>query len=149
MIITFCGHSDYIQNNRDEEKILAILEEQTVNTQVDFYLGGYGNFDNFAYFCAKKHKALHPNARLIFITPYLPPRIDAKEYDDIIYPALEHAPPKFAISHRNKWMIKKADVVIAYVCHEFGQSHKSLSIAKSQNKTIINIASHITQKDKV
>lgn len=140
MIVTFCGHSDYISNALDEEKILAILDEQTANTQVDFYLGGYGKFDSFAYFCAKKYKALHPSARLIFITPYYPPRETALKYDDTIYPALEKVPRRFAISHRNKWMIEHADIVIAYVCRSFGGASDSLRLAKNRNKLIFNIA---------
>ena len=140
MIVTFCGHSDYIQSSSDEDKILSILEENTADTQVDFYLGGYGNFDNFAYNCAKKYKALHPSARLIFITPYLPPRNTEQKYDEIIYPALETVPRKFAISHRNRWMIEKADIVITYVLRSISNSYTRLTFAKRHNKRIFNIA---------
>lgn len=139
MIITFCGHSDYIQNSFDEEKILSILEANTAYCQVDFYLGGYGNFDNFAYHCTKKYQALHPSARLIFITPYLLQRETKQKYDEIIYPSLENIPPKFALLHRNKWMIEHSDIVIAYVSRRFGGAYKSLTIAKHKNKQIFNI----------
>ena len=142
MIVTFCGHSDYRPSSSDEDKILSILEENAAGTQVDFYLGGYGNFDNFAYNCSKKYKALHPSARLIFITPYYPPRETPQRYDEIIYPALENIPFKFAISHRNRWMIDRADILIAYVCHKFGGAYKSFALAKHQNKPIFNIANY-------
>ena len=142
MIVTFCGHSDYRESSSDEDKILSILEENTAGQKVDFYLGGYGNFDNFAYNCSKKYKALHPSARLIFITPYYPPRETPQHYDEIIYPSLENIPLKFAISHRNRWMIDKADIVIAYICHKVGGAYKSLALAKHQNKPIFNIANY-------
>ena len=142
MIITFCGHSDYVKNALDEEKVFSILNAYAQN-QIDFYLGGYGNFDSFAYSCAQKYKALHPTARLIFVTPYFPPRKTEETYDEIIYPALENIPMRFAISYRNEWMIDNADIVIAYVYHTFGGAQKTLSVAKRKNKTIFNIAKPI------
>ena len=142
MIITFCGHSDYVKNTLDEEKVFSILNEYAQN-QIDFYLGRYGNFDSFAYSCAKKYKALQPAARLIFITPYYPSRKTTLIYDETAYPPLENVPPKFAISHRNIWMIEHADIVIAYITHSFGGAYKSYTAAKRKNKTIFNIAKPI------
>ena len=139
MIITFCGHSNYVRHKDDEEKILSVLETYSDQKHIDFYLGEYGKFDSFAYSCAKKYKALHSCTRLIFITPYLPPKKTFFQYDEIIYPALENVPPRFAISYRNKWMVKEADVVIAYVCHKFGGAYKTYIMANRANKTVINI----------
>ena len=55
MVITFFGHSDCVIN-LNEEFVIKILEEIVKERQVDFYLGGYGNFDEFALKCAKKYK---------------------------------------------------------------------------------------------
>ena len=143
MKISFVGHSRVV--NHENVKML-VKEQIRLNIGLDerliCYLGGYGDFDSFAYFCAKKYKALHPSARLIFITPYYPPRETALKYDDTIYPALENVPPRFAISHRNRWMIARADIVIAYICHKFGGAYKTLTIAKHQNKPIFNITNY-------
>ena len=48
MVITFCGHSNYLENINDKEYILNILEDLIKNKDVDFYIGGYVNFDYFA-----------------------------------------------------------------------------------------------------
>ena len=109
MTVTFCGHSQFTETPKDEEKILSILEEIIIDRDVEFYLGGYGSFDAFAKKCCSKYKENHPNARLIFVTPYmdddyLKNRLDYSRnpYDGILYPSLEGKPPKFAVSYRSQ-----------------------------------------------
>ena len=145
MIITFCGHSSYSENTKDEEKILKLLEEISNGEDITFYLGGYGNFDSFCRNCAEKYKKLHPNSKLIFITPYLGKWLDErkdyleKAYDVIVYPEIENTPPKFAISKRNEWMVNQADYVIAYVSLHFGGAYNTLLYAHKHNKPYTNI----------
>lgn len=145
MIITFCGHSSYSGNIQDEKKILTLLEEISNGEDLTFYLGGYGGFDGFAKDCCKKYKKLHPNSRIVFITPYLGKWLDErkeyieKEYDEVIYPELESVPPKFAISHRNEWMVNKSDYVIAYVQLHFGGAYNTLLYAHKHKKQHTNI----------
>lgn len=119
MVITFCGHSNYTATLEDEKHLLTLLEIVAQDKQVDFYLGGYGKFDSFAFQCARKYKLQHKNASLIFITTYLEKWLSErksilkKNYDQIIYPDIEHVPQKFAIMTRNKWMIDQADYIFA------------------------------------
>ena len=109
MIVTFCGHRDFKKNEADEKRMLDILEKSIGSDPVEFYLGGYGSFDAFAKKCCSKYKENHPNARLIFVTPYmdddyLKNRLDYSRnpYDGILYPSLEGKPPKFAVSYRSQ-----------------------------------------------
>ena len=145
MVITFCGHSDYIGNLTDEEFLLNLLEEIIQGNEVDFYLGGYDGFDNFVLKCTKKYKQKHLNAKLIFITPYLhkltsqSDNIIEKSYDMIIYPELERIPQKLAIIKRNEWMIKQADYVFAYVRRHYGGAYRTLLYAHKQKKPYINL----------
>ena len=145
MVITFCGHSNYKFEIDDEIKLLNILEELSTKERIDFYLGGYGNFDSFAKNCAKKFKENHPDSKLIFITPYLNKWLEErkanleKEYDDIIYPALERVPLKFAISKRNEWMVRQSNIVICYVSAHHGGAYKTLLYAHKHKKTYINL----------
>ena len=46
---------------------------------------------------------------------------DVSGYDSTVYPPLENVPHRFAISHRNRWMVENADVVVAYVLHDWGE----------------------------
>ena len=56
MIVTFCGHSKFSASMEYERKILSFLEEWVGDNVAEMYLGGYGEFDGFAYTCCKKYK---------------------------------------------------------------------------------------------
>ena len=140
MVISFCGHSTFCKTAEIEEQLLSILQSQVGNDHVDFYLGGYGSFDSFARECCRKFQSEHPNASLVFVTPYL--EIDKFKqdlYDESVYPPLEDKPRKFAISYRNKWMVENADLVIAYVNHSSGGAYTTYQHAKRKKKQIINL----------
>lgn len=146
MIVTFCGHADYCRTKEHEQKILAFLEEKIGNQPADIYLGGYGNFDEFAYDLCKEYKKSHSNVSLQFITPYISEsyqrnrlKYEKCRYDGIIYPEIEYKPPRFAISYRNRWMVEKADFVVAYINHEWGGAYKTYVYAKEKEKIIFNL----------
>ncbi len=147
MILTFCGHSDYIGSEEDDQKILSLFTELIGDRPAEMYLGGYGGFDQFAYNCCKKYKETHPNISLIFITPYITVNYQNNHlkynktlYDEILYPEIEDKPLKFAISYRNKWMVEQADCVIAYVTHGWGGAYQTYKHARRKKKQIFNIS---------
>ena len=139
MIITFAGHRSFIKSKAHEDKILALLEDILKSNTATFYLGGYGSFDDFARRCCQKYKESHPDASLIFITPYISPKCNLELYDDTIYPQLEEKPIKFAITYRNRWMVERADVLICAVSHAFGGAYATYKHAKRRGKRIFNI----------
>ena len=144
MIVTFCGHSNYVQNAHDREKILSILEIEVGDVSCEIFFGGYGGFDAFAFQCAKEFKRSHSNAKLNLVTPYLKKKKDflqAEEFDSVIYPNLEHVPPRYAISHRNRWMIEQADVIISHVSYQYGGAYTMYLAAKQKAKKIYNLGS--------
>ena len=148
MIITFCGHSTFHNTDEYEQKILSILEEKVADNYADMYLGGYGNFDSFAYLCCKKYQRTHPNVSLVFVTPYLTLEYQKRHlkslnetYDCIVYPEIEGKPLKFAISYRNRWMIEKSTFVIAYVSEKRGGAYATYRYAKRLGKDIYNLYS--------
>ena len=147
MIITFFGHSNYVQQPDHESRVLEYIEKVAGDSPVDFYLGGYGKFDSFALSCAKKYQKDHPNCKICFITPYVSPSYEkthlkyyANIYDEIIYPPLESVHGKYAISHRNKWMAEHADVVIAFVKNSYGGAFRAYSHAIAKEKPHLNLA---------
>ena len=147
MIITFCGHSLFTKTQEQEQKILAFLEDVAGDEPVDFYLGGYGDFDAFAYECCKKYQKTHPNASLIFVTPYITQsyrktRLSYLEdsYDGTVYPEIENTPPRFAILARNCWMVERADHVICGIRYERGGAYKTYQHAVRRKKPIFNVA---------
>ena len=140
MIVTFCGHSTFCKTTELEEQLLSILQSLVGNTPCDFFLGGYGSFDGFARECCRKFQAEHPNVSLVYVTPYMEiDKFTQDLYDDSTYPPLESVPRKFAISHRNKWMVENADLVIAYVNHSSGGAYTTYQHAKRKKKEIVNL----------
>ena len=140
MIVTFCGHSDFFESNKYENLLIDILEREIGTCSAEMYLGGYGGFDSFAYVCCKKYKRQHPNISLVFITPYL--KVDpmlAQKYDSVIYPGIEDKPKRYAIGYRNKYMVEKADLIIAFINHDWGGAYKTYEYAMRKSKRIINL----------
>lgn len=151
MIITFCGHSDFLKTENYEKELLAILEKEVGNSSAEFYLGGYGNFDDFAYSCCKKFKEMNTNVSLVFVTPYITPEYQKNhlefqktKYDSILYPPIEKAPLRFAISYRNKYMVESSDLVIAFIEHEYGGAYQTYKYAKKKGKKIYNLTKQKT-----
>ncbi len=138
MIVTFCGHSDFLKTTEHEKKFLDILSGTVGDHPAEMYLGDYGAFDHFALSCCGKYKENHPNITLVFVTPYL--NRTQPGYDTTLYPPLENVPPRFAISRRNKYMVECANIVIAYITHDWGGAYATYEHAKRKGKVILNLA---------
>lgn len=142
MKVMFCGHSQIFEDL--EEKIKEILHTKIKGNAVEFYLGGYGNFDDIAEKCCKEYKKTHANCKLYYITPYIDEKYLNKKkerltkFDNIIYPNLETTPPKYVILQRNYWMAKQSDLIIAYINYSWGGAAKTIEYAIKQKKKIIN-----------
>ena len=147
MIITFCGHAHFIRTREHEKRLLAFLEQIVGDQPAEMYLGGYGGFDDFAYSVCKDYKKTHPKIALVFVTPYLITDRDGDlsqrsraSYDAILYPEIENKPKRLAILYRNRYMVEKADYVVAYVSHTWGGAYQAYGYAKRKKKTIFNLA---------
>ena len=147
MIVTFCGHARFSAKEGLEEKILEILKKTVGDNKAELYLGGCGKFDSLAYSCGVKYKKEHPKISLVFVTPYLSVayqqnrlKNEAERYDYILQPEIEDKPQKFAIVYRNRYMVEKADLVVAYVEHSWGGAYQMYMYAKRKGKEIYNLA---------
>ena len=142
MIIGFCGHADFHSALGYEERMQDLLEKIVGDRKTDMYIGGYGNFDSFAYQCCAEYKKKHPKINIVYITPYLTESALKKgeKYDAVIYPELEGVPPRFAILERNKYIVERSDALIAFVNRNFGGAYKTYRYAKTKRKIIYNLA---------
>ena len=147
MIITFCGHSKFIKTPQMEEKLMCLLEERVGDIPAQFFLGGYGGFDDFSYQCCKQYQKNHPKTKLIFVTPYITAEYQknhlscAKDrYDEIVYPGIENKPKRFAILYRNKWMVDAADLVIAHIQYPYGGAYQTYRYAQKEGKSLFNLS---------
>lgn len=146
MTVSFFGHARFQPTEEYTRKILEFLEDRIGDDSADLYFGGYGEFDAFAYECCKKYKSMHPNVKLIFVTPYMTLEYQRNHleyqkmrYDAIVYPEIEHRPLKFAIFYRNRWMIEKADCAVFGITHDWGGAYTAYRYAKAQKKPMMNI----------
>ena len=138
MIVTFCGHAQLSQNSGVEKWLYGVTEKLIEQGAASFYLGGYGAFDRLAAAVLREQKKRYPQIELVLVLAYLNTRRDTSGYDRTVYPPLETVPRRFAISHRNRWMVESVDVVVSYVLHDWGGAATTLQYAKRKKKRIIS-----------
>ena len=126
------------QSEKIEQWLCDVTQKLIEQGATTFYLGGYGAFDSLAASVLRSQKKRYPQIELILVLAYLNTGRDTSGYDSTVYPPLETVPRRFAISHRNRWMVESADVVIAYVLHDWGGAATTLRCAKQKKKQIIS-----------
>ena len=146
MIVTFCGHRDFVETADIEERLAALIEKYARDSdRLLCYNGGYGNFDYFAAKYVQQLQRQYSNIRNCLVLPYIDqPFLDriaifTNRFDETIYPPLESVPRKYAIIRRNEWMVDSADVVIACVKYSWGGAARTLEYTRRKKKTVILI----------
>ena len=137
MNVTFCGHAQVVQTEQLAEWLFTTTQGLIEQGATTFYLGGYGPFDNLAASVLRAQKKRYPQIELILVLAYLESAKNISGYDSTVYPPLETVPRRFAISHRNRWMVDAADAVVAYVLHDWGGAAATLQYAKRKGKVIL------------
>lgn len=138
MNVTFCGHAQVAQIEVVKAWLCAVTQRLIERGATTFYLGGYGAFDSLAAAVLREQKKRYPQIELVLVLAYLDARKSISAYDNTVYPPLESVPRRFAISHRNRWMVDTSDVVVAYVLHDWGGAATTLRYAKRKKKQIIS-----------
>ena len=142
MIVTFCGHSQIYDKDTVRKRLTNEIHELLHAGYRNFYLGGYGDFDNLSAVVLDELKSDWPDMERFLILPYLDKQVDTSMYDGILYPPLEKVPKRFAISRRNKWMVEQSSVIVAYVDHGWGGAAKTLEYAMKKGLRIINLGGY-------
>lgn len=137
MQVTFCGHSEVLGRDDVASWLHSICEQLILEGMQTFYLGGYGAFDHLAAETLRKLKPAYPQIKLILVLPYLNSSMPTAGYDESVYPPLESVPRRYAILRRNEWSVQQADVVVAYVTHNWGGAAKTLQYAQRKHKRVI------------
>ena len=138
MTVTFFGHRD--APKEIEPTLRATLIDLIKNENAtDFYVGNNGNFDAMVQRQLEELSEIY-DIKYSVVLAYLPDK--KSEYDaytNTIYPeGIETVPKRFAISWRNKWMLKQADTVVTYVTHPSAGAWEFERLAMKQGKRIIN-----------
>ena len=140
MTVTFFGHKEiYDEIDGVLEDVLIMLVEKYGAD--NFFVGNNGKFDYIALKILRKLKTLYPRINYTVVLAYLPKDNEFSiDHNESIYPeGLETVPPKFAIIHRNKWMLKRSDTVVVYVKRNIGGAAQFKALAEKAGKRVINL----------
>ena len=139
MVVTFFGHRDCPDSVKPQlrKMLVELIETQEVDT---FYVGSQGKFDSLVLSVLEQLSQKYPHIRYEVVLAYFPVRRKASplpEFPHTLLPeGIEKAPPRFAISWRNRWMLRQADVVVTYVNHNWGGAAQFAALARKQGKMV-------------
>lgn len=96
-------------------------------------------FDRMAYVALVELRQRYSHIKVYRVLAYMPKPDAADTADTIVPEGIETAHPRYAIVHRNNWMIDRSDYVIYYVTHPTGGAYQAVERAKKKDKTIISL----------
>jgi len=141
--------SCFLFGHRDAPEELAPAMTAAIQRHIcdygvnEFYVGGYGSFDLLASRVLAVLKKQYPQIRLYRLLPYHPqlrPIQLPQAFDDTFYPeGMESVPKPYAIVRANRYMIEKAEFLIAYAWQPASNARKLLEYAKRKQKLITEI----------
>lgn len=135
---TFFGHRDSPSNLK--ASLYEAIEQLICNQCVDtFYVGTQGNFDRMAYATLVELRQRYGHIKVYRVLTYMPKPGDTDTADTIVPEGIENAHPRYAIVHRNNWMIDRSDYVIDYVTRTFGGAYQAVERAKKKGKIIFAV----------
>lgn len=142
-VCTFFGHHDCPASVKEElrETIRDLIENCGVSM---FYVGNHGNFDAIVRSTLKDLQRVYPQIQYAVVLAYLPgknPEFGSEDYSDTMLPeGVEAVPRRFAITWRNKWMLKQSDYVVTYITHSWGGAAQFAEIAEKKGKIVLSLA---------
>ena len=148
MTVTFCGHRHCPDSPELSAWLVSCVESLIAEGADKFYLGGYGDFDRIAASVVWKLKDKYPHIESVLVLAYLGREGNADKYDRTMYPPIESAPKRFAITARNRWMVANSDVLVAYIVLDNGGAAETRRYAKRKKKLILNYESRNSSTEK-
>ena len=137
---TFFGHRDCPETIKPKLRstIIDLIENHNVDM---FYVGNQGQFDAMVRSTLKKLKQEYTHIDYAVVLAYMPGKpSECEDYSDTIFPeGLETGHPRYAISHRNTWMLTHSDYVITYITHSWGGAVQFAKKASALNKSVFNL----------
>ncbi len=136
-VCTFFGHREcpVAIKPKLHEAIVDLIENAGVDM---FYVGRQGAYDAMVRLVLKEMVLVYPHIQYAVVLERMPQKRDPlDDYSDTLLPeGIETVHPRFAISWRNRWMLRQSDFVVAYVTHSWGGAAQFAKIAEKQNKII-------------
>ncbi|OUP55217.1 MULTISPECIES: hypothetical protein [Eubacteriales] len=147
VVCTFAGHREVF--GLGQSRVVEILERLLeAEQEMTCYVGGKGEFDALCASAVRTLKHRHPDKAisLVLVLPYMEHRLNTdKEYfessfDEILIPIeLAGIHYKKAITACNRWMVDRADCLIAMVWRDHGGAYQTLKYAERLCKQIFRL----------
>lgn len=141
---TFFGHRDCPESIKP--KLRATLVHFIEHLRIhQFYVGRQGAFDALVLSVLQELTEKYPYIRYEIVLERLPGKRASNptlDFSHTIFPEeLANVPPRWAIAHRNAWMLRHSDYVVAYVSHSWGSAAQMIAQTVHQKKILLNLAS--------
>jgi len=142
VVCSFFGHKDVPQSVclKIRESIVYLITQRNVDC---FLVGNQGGFDSMVLKVLRELKQLYPHICYNVVLAYMPTqKAEHERYDPketCLPEGMESVPKQFAISWRNKWMVRQSQIIVCYIAHTWGGAAKSVEYAQSAGKEIINL----------
>lgn len=140
---TFLGHHDCPSSIKEKlyETIIDLIENHDVSM---FYVGNHGSFDAIVRSVLRDLQSKCPQIQYAVVLAYLPGKKSEFSYDDysdtMLPEGIEAVPRRFAITWRNKWMLRQAEHVVTYVTHSWGGAAQFAEMAEKKEKIVLSLA---------
>lgn len=148
--VSFFGHREIYDIQNIEKKLERIIIDLIIeNDYVEFLIGRDGEFDRLVSSVIRKCKKniRDDNNAHVLILPYMTAEFknnmnSFNEFYDEIEICEESANAHFKAAHqiRNRYMVKRSNLVVFYVEHFSGGAYKTLKFAEKENANFINIS---------
>lgn len=139
MTVCFFGHKDGPGSIRPEVEREI---EKLIGCGADcFLVGNQGAFDAMVLGCLRKTVLKFQGVIYRVVLAYMPKPGDNEFHpgETMLPEGMEAVHPKYAIAHRNKWMVEESDAAVVYVAHSWGGAAKYAGIMKKTGKKVINL----------
>ncbi len=138
----FIGHRE-----ASTEVLPSLMEAVQVHIEkygvTEFIVGNHGGFDRMAARTVVLAKEKYPQIMLTLLIPYHPAerRVELPQgFDNSFYPpGMETVPRRLAILRANRYMVERADHLIAYVWHPGSNARNLVEYARSRENLIITL----------
>lgn len=145
MTCAFFGHAQLPADPTLSARLEQAVEQAARAGATEFLVGGMGEFDRRAAGAVCRVRARQSGLRLHLVIPYRTKKLNdaatLAPYDSIVYPEeVWGVHPRYAIDRRNRWMVRQAGLVIAFVDHRWGGAWQAYSYAKRRKIQTVNLA---------
>ena len=140
---TFFGHH-WVYRKIFPALLQAVRDAVEQDGVENFYVGDKGAFDRMVLSALRILKKEYPAIHYAVVLSGCPGQKQedpfAQPEETMLPEELAKVHPRYAIDHRNRWMVNHADMVICYVCGPIGGAAKFVESAEKKKMKIVNLA---------